>query len=711
MSISEFKVNGLAPRLERIRDSLGRQKPSTEESQPKTVEELLLQRLAILDGIDIDAEGPISANGSSNGHMRENGSPDLTTRPSFYHPFRTAAAKIYEAIVAAGVESLPTGDKKYNFFAGRTDSLRYGGNYHIIGKIVGFFRDQSMPSGTRKVGLMILGESGTGKSSITDGIKQGFEEHSNGPKGRDYSPEFCPNYDPALALTPLETRRIIEHEYNLPVEGFPQACAECEGYMERDNTDPMQAALKPLVISRKRGRGIVKITPRETAEDTLGSHEALNRRYLRANGGIVEISEIGKHSKAYLLGINDLIGNNEVRIGDNTYYPDMVFIAHGNTSDCHSILNEKDFASLRERFVIVILPFNLTRSEEVSIYKKVLASSQYRERHMSAGLLESFASAAIYTRLMDCEVPQGLDNKGNKLPAVKITRRQKLDLYDGIRVDGVSIQDARIAQQISSENKEGQKGISPIFVARQLLPKVLATVEDCIISPAALAKLEDVVGKMSSAELPVAKTEVLDAIKVAREMEDKRTIETVKKAFVQDREAFLGIEADQYYTNAKLAVEGPDFNEQTREKIEANLKVLKDIEDLINKNMTDDQRLELRRHAMRVVVPVVKEEIDSYGRNIKTRLTLEEIKKATYEGFVKEIPELAKAIEGKLNVSDEQAIIVLTKNPTTPLTEAQKASKQNTIDTLVGKYGYCGNCVEEAMQYVAMKLSERLKKV
>jgi serine protein kinase len=80
-----------------------------------------------------------------------------------------------------------------------------------------------------------------------------------------------------------------------------------------------------------------------------------------------------------------------------------IIIAHSNESEWHTFRNNKNNEAFLDRIYIVKVPYCLRVSEEVKIYRKLLAHSSLSGAPCAPGTLEMMAQFSVLTRLKDPE--------------------------------------------------------------------------------------------------------------------------------------------------------------------------------------------------------------------------------------------------------------------------------------------------------------------
>lgn len=116
---------------------------------------------------------------------------------------------------------------------------------------------------------------------------------------------------------------------------------------------------------------------------------------------------------------------------------------------------EKKYEAYHDRMVIVKVPYNLSVSNEVKIYEKLLSKSDaIKDMHIAPKTLQATAMFAVLTRLAP-------PPDGGELTLIK-----KMKLYDKQHVRGHKVE--QVPDMKRKEPKEGMTGVSPRFTIDQI---------------------------------------------------------------------------------------------------------------------------------------------------------------------------------------------------------------------------------------------------
>src|SRR5258708_7615013 len=163
--------------------------------------------------------------------------------------------RIYNMILAAGVETTRLGEPRYTFFS--HDIL---GLEKPLQQIVEYFHSSAQRLEVRKRILLLMGPVGGGKSSIVYLIKRGLEDYSRIEEGAVYAIKDCPMHEEPLHLIPNDLRPDVEKEFGLYIEG--DLCPHCRFMVDTQYKGHIEdLPVKRLTFSEKYRLCIGTFTP------------------------------------------------------------------------------------------------------------------------------------------------------------------------------------------------------------------------------------------------------------------------------------------------------------------------------------------------------------------------------------------------------------------------------------------------------------------
>ena len=294
------------------------------------------------------------------------------------------------------------------------------GMEETIEQIVSYFRHAAQGLEEKKQILYLLGPVGGGKSSLAEKLKSLME------KVPLYAIKDSPvNESPLGLFNPIEDGPILEEDYGIPrryLKGImsPWAVKRLHEF-NGDITKFKVVKLRPSVLQQI---AVAKTEPGdENNQDISSLVGKIDIRKLEqfsqddpdaysysgglclANQGLLEFVEM---FKAPIKVLHPLLtatqeGNFMGTEGLSAIPFDGIILAHSNESEWISFKNNRNNEAFLDRIYIVKVPYCLRVSEEVKIYKKLLASSSLSEAPCAPDTLEMMGQFAILSRLKEPE--------------------------------------------------------------------------------------------------------------------------------------------------------------------------------------------------------------------------------------------------------------------------------------------------------------------
>lgn len=402
-----------------------------------------------------------------------------------------AHARVHNMIMGAGVEKGPEGQRLYNFFKEDIFGLE-----KPLEQLVEYFNSAAKRLEVRKRILLLMGPVGGGKSTIVSLLKRGMERWSRAEEGAIYAIKGCPMHEDPLHLIPDDMRADIRKEFGIYIEG--DLCPYCR-QMVRDQFGGRieEVPVQRIAFSEKNRVGIGTFTPSDPKSQdiseltgsvdlsTIGQYgtESDPRAYRFdgelnvANRGLMEFIEMLKCDEKFLYGLLTLSQEQNIKTGRFAMiYADEVIVSHTNENEFNSFVSNKKNEALKDRMILVKVPYNLRVNDEVRIYEKLLGDSGLKGVHIAPHTLRVASLFAILTRL-----------EPSKKAGLSLMK--KLKLYNGESVEGFTQKDIKELQE--EAQREGMMGISPRYIINRL-SSALAKEEVCCINPLdALRALKD----------------------------------------------------------------------------------------------------------------------------------------------------------------------------------------------------------------------------
>jgi len=605
-----------------------------------------------------------------------------------------AHARIYNMIMDSGVEELPDGRVRYNFFADEIFGLE-----KPLAQIVEYFRSAAQRLEVRKRILLLMGPVGGGKSTIVAKLKRGLERYTRTERGAVYAIKGCPMHEEPLHLIPETLRDDVMREYGIYIEG--ELCPWCRFQLEqaeRGERHPWSRPGQPfsgrhedvpvvrIAFSEKHRIGIGTFTPsdpksQDIAElvgsidlSTIGEvgTESDPRAYRFdgelniANRGLVEFIEMLKVDERFLYVLLTLSQEQNIKTGRfPMIYADEVVISHTNEHEYNAFVGNKRSEALQDRIILVKVPYNLRVSDEVRIYQKLLRQSAIRDVHIAPGTLETAATFAVLTRLEESK-------------KAGMTLMKKLKLYDGQAVEGYTPQDVRELQEEAV--REGMDGISPRYVINRISAAIVRDGVQCINAIDVLRSLRDGLEQHTSITRQ-ERERLLNLIAEARREYDEWAKREVQRAFVYSFEESARTLLNNYLDNVEAYCNRTKVIDPiTEEEMEPDERLMRSIEEQIG--VTENQKRQFREEILIKISSLAR-------RGQKFDYTSHE--------------RLREAIEKKL-FADLRDVVKITTSTKTPDPDQLRRINE-VVDRLVQQQGYCPVCANELLKYVGALLN------
>ncbi len=597
---------------------------------------------------------------------------------------RLSHARVHAMLAAAGGE----GPDAYRFFARDLFGLE-----RTMAQLYDYFSSAARRLEVRKRILLLMGPVGGGKSTIVALLKRGLEAYTRGDEGSVYAIAGCPMHEDPLHLIPPELRAEVRQRDRIYIEG--DLCPLCRWRLQQEwGGDVAAVPVERICFSEKERVGIGTFTPSdEKSQDiselvgsvdlaTVGRYGAesdprayrFDGEFNIANRGLMEFVEMLKCQDEFLYGLLTL--SQEQAIKTSRYamiYADLVVVAHTNEAEYQSFVANQKNEALRDRIILVKVPYNLRVRDEVRIYAKLLREGGTAQLHLAPHALEVAATFAVLTRLRESK-------------RAGMSLMKKLRLYNGESVEGFGPADVRELQEEAerggsgrSDGAEGMSGISPRYVINRLASAVSRADCRCLTPLEVLRTLKDGLEQHTGLDRP-AREAYLNLIYETRKEYDEIAKTEVHKAFVYSFEESARTLFDNYLDNALAYWNRTKLSDPiTGEEIEPDEKLLRSIEEQIG--VTENAKRAFREEILIRISALARR-----GERFDYR---------THE-------RLREALEKKL-FSDLRNIVKITTSTKTP--DAEQLRRINDVCArLVAERGYCPHCANELVQYVGQLL-------
>lgn len=596
------------------------------------------------------------------------------------HVAQLAHARVHDMIMEEGVEELPEGQTRYNFFAKGLFGLE-----RPIAQIVEYFSASAKRLEPRKRILLLMGPVGGGKSTVAIMLREGLERYTRTARGALYGIKGCPMREEPLHLIPREMRADLMRDFGLHIEGT--LCPVCAfNLREKYDGDIYRVPVERVVFSAETRSGLGTFMPSDPKSQdvselvgsidlsTIGEVgvESDPRAYRFdgelnvANRGMVELIEMLKADEKLLYVLLTLTQEQNIKTGRfSLVYADEVVLGHTNENEYKSFVGNPKSEALQDRIILVRVPYNLRVKEEERIYEKLLGQSNMSGVHIAPHTLRVASMFAILSRLEP--------SKKANMSLVK-----KMKLYDGEEVEGYKSKDVRELQEEAVH--EGMDGISPRYVIDRLSNALIRQGVTCINPINALRALRDGFDQHTAFSRE-EREKYLNLLADTRREYDDLAKREVQRAFVYAFEDSARTLLNNYLDNVEAFCRKEKIKDPlTDEPIEPDEKLMRSIEEQIG--VTDNAKQTFRESILMAMASLAR-------RGKAFEYTSDD--------------RLKEAIEKKL-FADLKDVIKITTSTKTP--DAEQLRRINeVVDRLMAQHGYCAVCARDLLGYVGALLN------
>ena len=589
---------------------------------------------------------------------------------------RYSHARIYDMIMWSGTKPGLYGVPIYSLVA---DSIF--GLDKAIDRLVQFFHAAAQGLEVRKRIFLLLGPPASGKSSIVDVLKRGLERYSRTDEGAMYAIKGCPLQEEPLHLVANQWREELAHKHNLHIEG--ELCPRCLHNLRNEyDGDISRVKIRRVSYSQSQGLGIgsfVATDPQSQdvsrlvgtvdvsllTDDRLegaGRAFRLDGELEAANRGLMEFIEIFKSEERFLTVMLGVTQEQRIKLGGfGSVSADEAIIGHSNEEEYNAFINNKQAEALRDRIIVVRVPYNLQVSGEVKIYQKLIAEGRPGGTHLAPITPRIAAVVAILSRLEPTQGAGGLP---------RLSPLEKMRMYDGLVRPPYTQSDVERLQEASA--REGMYGLSPRYVINRIADAMTRHL-DCLTPLAVLQSLLEGMDEragVESSEQELFAGIVQDALQEYKNL----AVREVQRAAVEGFEELANGLFDSYIKDAQRfcsSLEGGQSRAPVSPHLDQSL--LRRIEGAIYLRETD--RVAFRQEVCRV-----------------HSILQEQGHAPRYYS----LPLLCTAIEDLLfpRVSDLKPILGQKK------LRPERQQRWDTIrEGLISSYKYCEICAEDLLDF------------
>jgi serine protein kinase len=392
-----------------------------------------------------------------------------------------APARIYNMIMSKGTTPVPENQKtrgyedlvKYNFFKDEIFGDRPTDAIHDVMK---WMKAAARQTETGRRILMMVGPVSSGKSTIAAMIKRGLEQDSV-PK---YVISGCPIHEEPLHLIPEQDRLYWNDRLNVRIEG--DLCPRCQQMIDEKYTNAegvvnwSDVPVERIKISEQRRKCIGTFQPSDPKSQDVteligrvdmskiaryGETDARAYKFdgelQVANGGMIEYIEILKADVKFHYILITLSQEKVIKSpGFPQQYIDTMIMSHTNQTEFDSFRSDKKNEALHDRMYPVDVPWNLRVDDEIKIYEKMIARSDFRNIHIAPGTLRVAAEFAVLSRMKKST------RVSNLITKMKLYNDE---IPSDFKKEDV---DVKALREEGKRNGEGMTGISPRFIINAL---------------------------------------------------------------------------------------------------------------------------------------------------------------------------------------------------------------------------------------------------
>ena len=597
-----------------------------------------------------------------------------------------AHRRLYDQIMSRGVTTLDEKDnrcnkifdgddvKVYNYF-----SSQFFGMERPLEKVMRFLRSASMKGEESRQVLLLLGPVGAGKSALVEHIKSALEACRP-----IYVLSGCPIREEPLHLIPRSLRADFTESYGIKIEG--DLCPVCRHRLIHEfDGDYTKFPITQSSFSVRGRKGVGVVPPMDpNTQDTsllIGSEDiskldlypeddprvlSLNGAFNVGNRGIVEFVEVFKNEIEFLhTMITATQEKNVPSPGKQAMiYFDGVILAHCNEAEWNKFKAEHTNEAILDRIVRVNVPYSLEFDQEVKIYKKLIARSDF-DCHIAPHTLEVAAMFAVLTRLKH-------SNKVDPVTKMKIYNGEEI-VEKGL-IKKVDINDLR-----EEVEEEGMTGISTRFIMKAI---------DAALSDSAKGMITPI--SIRDALIKQVKEQVVNA--------DSRKVylQFLQKALHEEYLSILEKEITKAFVTA-YEEQAESLFDNYLDHAEAYVNTTKVRDHVTSEDMEPDEKF----------MQTIEEQIGIKGsakNNFRADITSYMFAKLRRGEVIdwRSYGPLREAIENKLVASVRDISRIVTKSKSRDVKQQGKFNAM--VQTLIEDYGYNEDSAEEVIKFASNNL-------
>lgn len=668
---------------------------------------------------------------------------------------RTAHQRLYDALASYGSSEYLWLRRRVVRWHVFDDPFTENHYYAIYGKnvdvalmeIMEVLRAAANRLGQENRIYLLKGPVGTAKSTFAELCALALEDYTRKPEGQLFAPFWvidenddigaeiigtatrqferhqreCPLHEEPLRVLPLELRRkVVEKmksqltnaeliDQSFLVKGH--SCPLCDqifrSFLRRYNNDWKKVVEKHLrvrryLLDKHLRHGIVTARPKsekdQDVSEFLGELNYANLgaygsgrdprafdfagHYMAANRGLFYWEEFLKFTTAFLY---DCLGaSQEHRVQPRGFTEvdiDVVLLGSTNEPEYKKLRQNERMEALRDRTITINIPYILILRDEEKIYSKFFNPKQLKGKHIAPRTRYLAAYWALLTRLKPSARTEDLN------------LRDKLKLYDGRQIPGITGDVVRELFLEGERQNEGFEGVSPRYVSDKISAAFMSTDSDCVDFFDVLRELKEGLPYYQHISSNEQREQWEELISLARKELDDRLIEDIRLAAIEEEE--IEELCSRYLDQVEAYVNHEKVRDPiTGEEVEPDEFLMQGVEDQLVVGDRDDFRQKIvnqmakraRDRERDPSIPPFDYKTDERLYRALSRLLFNQVKeKINWERI------LSHKVLGENKEAESESDRLVDK------------VKRNLINGKFGpeKESYCQLCASKALSYVA----------
>lgn len=397
--------------------------------------------------------------------------------------YSTISERMLMAIGAPVIVDTSKDPRQGRIFQNRTIKIypafsEFYGMEDTIERIVNFFKFAAQGLEESKQILYLLGPVGGGKSSLAERLKALVEKQPIFVL--KFKDEVSPLFESPLELFTKDDASDLLNEYGIPTRLITGLLSPWGvKRLEEVNGDVSQFSVVKMYPSKLKQIGVAKVEPgdenNQDISTMVGKTDMRKLEFLpqndadaysysgglnRTTQGVLEFVEMFKapikmlHPLLTATQEGNYVGTET--IGAMPYRG--IILAHSNEAEWLTFRNNKNNEAFIDRIYLIRVPYCLRSTEEASIYRKLINTSQLKDAICAPDTIEMLARFAVLSRL---DVPQN----GSLF--------SKMRIYDGDTLKDIDPNAKSLNEYKSTAPaEEGMRGVISTRFAYKILSEV-----------------------------------------------------------------------------------------------------------------------------------------------------------------------------------------------------------------------------------------------